>query len=89
MKKVALVGLLLLGACAHTPREVRVPVAVPCVDAADIPPEVPPTGALPEDVRIAADLLGAKVLELRGTDRELRGLLRGCTRATEQPMSRL
>ena len=89
MKRVALVGLILLGACTHMPREVRVPVAVPCVAAADIPPEVPPTGALPEDARTAADLLGAKVLELRGTDRELRALLRGCTETTEQPESGL
>ena len=78
MKRLAPIALLAVAACAHGPREARVPVAVPCVNAHDIPAEVPPAGPLPDEARAAADLLAAKVLELRGTDRELRALLRGC-----------
>ena len=73
-------GVLGPSACARQPHEVRIPVAVPCVDARYIPPEVPPTGTPPEDARAPADVLAIKVLELRGTDRELRALLSGCTR---------
>lgn len=55
-----------------------VPTPVPCIRAERVPPEVPPTGQLPSDARQAADTLGAKVLELRGTDRILRGLISAC-----------
>ena len=78
MSKLVAIAVLGLAACTHGPREVRVPLAVPCLDPRDVPVEVAPAGLLPSDARAAADLLAAKVLELRGTDRELRALLRGC-----------
>jgi len=79
-----LTPLLLLSACAtpavrvETP-VVQVPVPVACVDPSKVPAEPAKTGALPSDARAAADMLGAKVLELRGYGRELIALIRPCT----------
>jgi len=81
----ALLLALLLGACGAPapivklqPVEVRVPVPVACVDRKDIPVEPARVGALPDDARVAADLLGDKVLELRHAFRLAAGLLEGC-----------
>ena len=73
------VACLALAGCGDRNRPVvEIPVPVRCIDPARVPPEVPPTGPLPSDARQAADTLGAKVLELRGTDRILRGLISAC-----------
>lgn len=77
-KTQAILPFLLLSACAGEPKIVRVPVSQPCVNAADIPPEVPPAGVLPEDARSAADVLGAVLSEMRRTDKLLRAILTGC-----------
>jgi len=69
---------LLSGCGKSVPMVVRIPVAVACVEPGDIPPPVPMVGPIPDDARAAADILGAKVLELRATDRSLRALLGGC-----------
>ena len=74
---------LLLGGCSgglRLPSEVRVPVSQPCIRAADVPAAVPPAGPLPEDARLAADLLASVVLELRRNERVLRALVMPCTR---------
>lgn len=77
--------MLPLAACA-TPavrvetQRVEIPVPVACIDRDKVPAIVAPTGKLPMDARQAADALAAKVLELRGTDRELRALVGGCLR---------
>jgi hypothetical protein len=76
----ALILVLLLSGCASGPKIVKVPVAVACVDASQIPAEVPPAGTLPSDARASADILGSIVLALRANEREMRALLKGCTR---------
>lgn len=78
MRLIAILPLILLAACQ--PKVIRVPVSSPCIKAEDVPQEVPPAGKLPEDARRAADLLGSIVSELRRTDKELRALIRPCTR---------
>lgn len=71
--------LLLLAGCQHRPAEIQIPVAQPCIDAAEVPPKVPPAGPLPDDARQAADLLGAVILQLRANERVLRALVAPCT----------
>lgn len=72
------VACLALASCAGRGGPILVPTPIACLRAEQIPPEVAPTGQLPSDARQAADILGAKVLELRGTDRILRGLISAC-----------
>ena len=80
MRRPVFAALLLLAAtgCAHGPAPVDLPVATPCIDRADVPPAVPPVGALPDDARQAADRLGAVVLLLRANERLLRALVAPC-----------
>jgi len=68
-------------------QRVEVPVPVDCINAADIPAVVKSMdeeyGAGWKERMSApqiADALAAKVLELRGSDREFRALVSGCTR---------
>ena len=80
MRRAAILLLLwTLAACQHRPGERPIPVASPCIRAADLPAPVPPAGRLPEDARQAADLLGALVLQLRANERLLRALIAACT----------
>ena len=81
-KRIALAATLALAAsaCRHAPAEVEIPVARPCIAAADVPAPVPPAGPLPADARQAADLLGAVVLQLRANERVFRALIAPCTR---------
>lgn len=76
----ALASLVALAACRQPPAELEIPVARPCVDAADVPAPVPPAGPLRADARQAADLLGAVILQLRANERVLRALIAACTR---------
>jgi hypothetical protein len=77
--------LLLLAGCATTrpcPPNVQIqtvekPVAVACVKAVDVPAE-PASTTLTGDARKDADLLGAKVSDLRTWGRSLVGMLKGC-----------
>ena len=84
MRRLAILALGALSACATTPAirvqtvEVLKPVITPCVKKAQIPAEPAAAGSLPPDARQAADLLGAKVLELRGYGRKLSALLSAC-----------
>lgn len=77
----ALSPLLMAGMCgSREPPAVEIPVRVPCVNGADMPPETPPAGELPSDARQASDLLGSVVLQLRGEVRTLRALIGPCVR---------
>ena len=78
MKRLALILALALSACASRPREVRVPVSVPCAPA-KLPTEpalVGPTltGNAERDIGIVA----ASALRLRQWGRELSALLAAC-----------
>jgi len=80
VRRAAVVLLLCtLAACQHRPGTRTIPVASPCIRAADLPAPVPPAGRLPDDARQAADLLAALVLQLRANERLLRALIAACT----------
>ncbi|HET9427093.1 MAG TPA: hypothetical protein VFO69_01915 [Allosphingosinicella sp.] len=79
MRACFLALLLAVAGCRHGFGEVEIPVARPCIAAADVPPSVPPAGRLPDDARHAADLLGAVILQLRANERLLRALIAPCT----------
>ncbi len=78
-------ALLLLAGCTSTPAvkvetvTVKVPTPVSCVHRADLPQEPPSIGIIPPDARQAADLLGSKVMELRGWGHKQAALLLACT----------
>jgi len=84
---LAVVSALCLAACAAKPlphvqtQYVDRPVAVACIDKADLPAEPAPIGALPGDARQAADLLAAKVMDYKAGWREWLALAGPCTRA--------
>ena len=84
---IACLFMLALTSCATPPtpqivtREVKVPVAVPCVDKAAIPPE-PATVAIPlTDARQAADIAASQALKYHSWGKELYALIvPACTR---------
>ncbi|MDB5540901.1 MAG: hypothetical protein JWQ89_2628 [Devosia sp.] len=84
MKALA-IGLSVLATACSTPAvrtitvEKKVPVPVPCVAKADIPVEPGPVGILPPDARNAADVLAAKLNDVRGWGHKQAALLIGCT----------
>ena len=77
VRKFAIAAIMLLAACGQKP-PVRIPVAVTCIDPADVPEPVPLAGTLPTDARAAADILGSIVLQLRANERVYRALLDAC-----------
>jgi hypothetical protein len=86
MRLLTLATLFALSACATVPeprivtKEVKVPVAVRCVDPASVPAE-PATVAMPTDARQAADTAASQAQLLRKWGRELYALIvPSCTR---------
>lgn len=83
--------LILVTACAATPKpcppsvpqvaaqKEPVPVPVACLAASDVPPE-PGKTVLTGDARNDADLLGAKVSDLRAWGRALVAMMVPCER---------
>lgn len=85
MTRLSVALLLILAACSTTKPAVRIetvtvekPVAVSCVKRDQIPNEPAATGILPPDARQAADLLAAKLIEVRNWGRRLFGIATGC-----------
>lgn len=75
----AFLSLLALTACGNRePIRVNVPVPVACVRPSQVPPETSPLGPIPQSAVQAADLLAAKLLEVRGEARTLRSLITAC-----------
>lgn len=80
------VFVIVVSGCAHRPpkivtEEVKVPVPVDCIDRNDVPPErnletdrLTPSAS--DFAKIKAVLIDFK--QLRGDDREMRALIRGC-----------
>lgn len=81
MRLVVLGALLLAGCGPKEPLIVRVPVPTACVTPAQVPEQTAPLGNLPPNAVQAADALAAKLLEVRGENRVLRGLIIGCLSA--------
>jgi hypothetical protein len=88
VKRVSALSIpLALAACAAKPlphvqiQYVDRPVAVPCIDAKDVPRKPGPVGKLPGDARQAADILGAKLSEVNPVVDSLYALIGPCTRA--------
>lgn len=88
--RAALFLLMPLAACAAPQpcipkieiQQVKVPVPVACLKASDIPAEPDPT-KLTGDARNDADLLGAKVSDLRLWGRSLVAMMGPCTNANK------
>lgn len=85
MKRVALVPVLLLAACAHSEpavdvRTVEVPVirVDKCVATKDIPARPAPLPKRPKSISAAVDLLLAKVRSWELWGDKVDPLLRGC-----------
>lgn len=80
----------LLAACASTTpppaveirtQRVEIPVSVPCLDKASIPPEPAKIGnSLTGDARRDLDLVAASALDLRSWGRALRAMMVECGR---------
>lgn len=83
-RSVAICICCILTACA-TPapqivtKEVRIPVAIACVDRTAIPVE-PVSVALPLDARLAADIAAAQALSYKAWGRSLYALIQPCTK---------
>lgn len=94
MRSIAM--LIMLAGCAVAPKpcppslpqvqivKEPVPVPVACIKASDIPAE-PASTKLTGDARNDADLLGAKVSDLRVWGRALVGMMGPCTIAQPAP----
>lgn len=84
-KALSCVALILSGCATTCPppkietREIKIPVAVACVDPSAIPPE-PGTVQLPLDARLAADIAAAQAKDLRVWGRKLLALVGPCTK---------
>lgn len=80
-RTIVLAAALLLTSCATTPKiqrvEVKVPVAVHCVDAADLKP-LPPKPALPENTTAALAVAVGWLADLWPWAIEADGRLKAC-----------
>lgn len=82
---IALVAVIVacfaLAGCSGRGGPVLVPTPVQCLRPEQVPAETPPLGTVPNDARQAADAIAAKLLEVRGENRILRGLISACIAA--------
>ena len=85
----AVLLFVLLAGCAQTPppkpgiqviyRDVKIPVAVPCVAAKDVPTEPSKiAGKLTGDARRDLDTISANAIRLRSWGRVMSAMLLGC-----------